>query len=51
MTLGAGVVDAFHLGVDQVEILKAVALLHPGVCCERPPENQTVSSKVTGELC
>ena len=48
MTLGAGVVDAFHLGVDQVEVLKVVALLHPGVCCERPPENHFFFLKVTG---
>ena len=48
MTLWPGVVDAFHLGVNQVEILKVVALLHPGVCCERPPENHFFFLKVTG---
>ena len=47
MTLGAGVVDAFHLRVNQVEILKVVSLLHPGVCCERPPKNQTVFAKIS----
>ena len=40
VTLGASVVKSVQLGVSQVEILKVVALIHPGVCCERPPETR-----------
>ena len=40
VTFGASVVHAVHPIVNQVEILKVVSLLHPGVCCERPPETR-----------
>ena len=42
MTFGSSVVDALHPWVDQIKVLKVVALLHPSVGGERPPEVKSV---------